>query len=114
MNSEKRLVCLALLLGSFELACGSDTPSSGSPAAGADGGGDARGAVPSPVEAVPVTETLRAAGLSAPLDIVRDEWGIPHIYGATLADVTFGQGYIVARDRFIQMDLARHQATGTV
>src|SRR5258708_30965304 len=76
--------------------------------------GDAGDGAVSPVQAVPITESLSSAKLSAPVDIVRDVWGNPHIYGETLADVTFAQGYIVARDRFIQMDLARHQAAGTI
>jgi len=115
MNLAKQLGLLTLLLASVEAACGSDTQAgSPPPDAGADSPIDTPDAAASPVEAVPVTETLRAAVLSGPVDIVRDEWGIPHIYGATLADVTYGQGYIVARDRFVQMDLARHQATGTV
>src|SRR5262249_28683418 len=87
-------------------------PSDGGPGDG--GPGDAAEAGPSPVDAVPMSETFRASSLSAPVDIVRDEWGNPHIYGQTLADVSFAQGYIVARDRFVQMDLARHQASGTI
>jgi len=120
MNAAKRFGVFALVLLSFEIGCTSDN-SPGVPAP-VDAGGpkgdgapiDAADAGVSPVEGVPVTETLHAASLSAPLDIVRDEWGVPHIYGATLADVSYGQGYIVARDRFVQMDLARHQAAGTV
>src|SRR6266542_1667663 len=115
MNRLGRMGVLAVLGVCAEAACGSDE----SPAAsypidagferGVEPAGDAaEGGGPLPVEAVPVTETLHAAGLSAPLDIVRDEWGVPHIYGATLADVSFGQGYMVARDRFAQMELARH------
>jgi penicillin amidase len=117
-----RVGLFVLALGSFA-ACSSDIPTLG-PVVGTDGGpgpGDGSSTdsttdtwTPSPVEAVPVTETLHGTGLSAPIDIVRDEWGIPHIYGETLADVAYGQGYIVARDRFVQMDLARHQANGTI
>jgi penicillin amidase len=52
--------------------------------------------------------------LSASVDVVRDEWGIPHIYGETEADVAFAQGYVTAQDRMLQMDLTRHSAAGTL
>lgn len=68
----------------------------------------------SPIEAVPVSETLEIDSLSAPVDLVRDEWGIPHIYGSNAADIAFAQGYIVARDRFPQLDFMRHNAGGTL
>src|SRR5258706_8700421 len=122
MNPAKRIGLLFALV-CLESACSSDLPTlgyveldsggsdSGSPR---DDGSTTDAWTPSPVEAVPIGETLRGARLSAPVDIVRDEWGNPHIYGETLADVAYGQGYIVARDRFIQMDLARHQAGGTI
>lgn len=44
-----------------------------------------------------------AAALSAPAsqydtEIIRDEWGMPHIYGKTDADAAFGLGYAQAED----------------
>jgi len=68
----------------------------------------------SPVEAIPVTETLTAKTLSAPVQVVRDQWGIPHIYGDNLPDVAYAQGYVTASDRLIEMDLGRRQAEGTL
>ncbi len=35
---------------------------------------------------------------AAPVEIVRDNFGVPHIHGATLADALFGQGYCHAED----------------
>src|SRR5262249_47985340 len=69
---------------------------------------------PSGVAQVPLTSTVHADGLSAPVDLVRDEWGIPHIYGESLLDVAFAQGYVMAEDRLVMMDLARHLAEGTL
>jgi penicillin G amidase len=43
--------------------------------------------------------TRSVAGPSAPIDIVDDKFGIPHIRAATIPDAYFGQGYVVARDR---------------
>lgn len=68
----------------------------------------------SPVESIPLSETIEVPGLNAPVDLVRDEWGVPHIYGTNASDVAFAQGYIVARDRFPQMDFMRHSAGGTL
>ncbi len=67
-----------------------------------------------PFAAVPLSNTFNKAGLSGPVDVVRDEWGIPHIYGDTLGDVMFADGYVTASDRFIEMDLFRRAASGTL
>jgi penicillin amidase len=68
----------------------------------------------SPVESIMQTDTVQSSSLSAPVDLVRDEWGIPHIYGANFPDVAFAEGYVMGQDRLVQMDLARHQADGTL
>src|SRR3954465_14415656 len=68
----------------------------------------------SPVESVPVGDTLKGAGLSAPVDVVRDEYGVPHIYGATLEDVLYAQGYVTAQDRLVEMALIRRKTEGTL
>ena len=39
--------------------------------------------------------------------ILRDRWGVPHVYGRTRADVEFGAGYATAEDRYILMELLR-------
>src|SRR4030095_2092939 len=68
----------------------------------------------SPGEAVLLTDTVQSSQLSAPVDLVRDEYGIPHIYGANIADVAFAEGYVMAQDRLIQMRLPRPQGDGTL
>ncbi len=55
---------------------------------------------------------LQAEGLLEPVDIVRDEMGIPHIYAQTMHDLFFAQGYVHAQDRFWQMDFWRHVGSG--
>ena len=60
------------------------------------------------------TETLRLVGLEHPVDILRDHWGIAHIYAQSENDLFFAQGYNVASDRLFQLELWRRQATGTV
>jgi penicillin amidase len=54
------------------------------------------------------------AGLSQPVEIIRDRWGINHIYARNEADLFFVQGYAAARDRLFQFEMWRRQATGTV
>lgn len=58
--------------------------------------------------------TLRVAGLSEPVEILRDAWGINHIYAKSERDLFFAQGYAAARDRLFQFELWRRQATGTL
>lgn len=60
------------------------------------------------------TETLRATGLQKPVEIIRDRWGINHIYAQNEHDLFFAQGYSAAQDRLFQLELWRRQATGTV
>jgi len=51
-------------------------------------------------------------GLEAEAEVILDTRGVPHIRAATEHDVWFLQGYVHARDRFFQMDLARRSAEG--
>lgn len=60
------------------------------------------------------SDTLRLAGLEQPVEILRDRWGISHIYARTERDLFMAQGYAAARDRAFQFELWRRQATGTV
>jgi penicillin G amidase len=59
-------------------------------------------------------ETLTVGGLAAPVEILRDRWGIAHIYAQNEDDLFFAQGYSAARDRLFQFEIWRRQATGTV
>lgn len=58
--------------------------------------------------------TLRTPGLSQPVEIVRDRWGINHIYAQNEGDLFFAQGYAAAKDRLFQLEIWRRQASGTV
>ena len=51
---------------------------------------------------------IRQGGLDGPVEIYRDDFGIPHIYASTSHDLFFAQGYVHAQDRFWQMDFWRH------
>ncbi len=58
--------------------------------------------------------SLQIAGLSQPVEILRDRWGINHIYAQNENDLFFAQGYAAAKDRLFQFEVWRRQATGTV
>lgn len=57
---------------------------------------------------------LRVDGLQESVEIVRDQWGINHIYAKNQHDLFFAQGYSAAADRLFQFEIWRRQATGTV
>lgn len=59
-------------------------------------------------------QSIPLGGLQQPVEIVRDRWGINHIYARTEHDLFFAQGYAAARDRLFQFEMWRRQATGTV
>lgn len=50
--------------------------------------------------------------VKAPVSIIRDEYGVPHIFGENEHDVFFAAGYAMAQDRLWQMDIMRRVAYG--
>jgi penicillin amidase len=78
---------------------------------------------PAPEDAAALRATAAAAlaqidgdiavpGLQQPVEVVRDRWGVPHIYARTQHDLFFAQGYVAAQDRLWQLDLWRRNAEG--
>lgn len=57
---------------------------------------------------------LTLAGLYESVTVVRDGYGVPHIYATSEADLFFTQGYVHAQDRFWQMELSRRRGRGTL
>ena len=57
---------------------------------------------------------LQLSGLNEPVEIIRDKWGINHIYAKNQKDLFFAQGYAAAKDRLFQFEIWRRQSTGTV
>src|SRR5947199_4074212 len=51
-------------------------------------------------------------GLKEPVEVLRDRWGVPHIYARNADDLFFAQGFVAAQDRLFQMDLWRRVAVG--
>src|SRR5687767_516714 len=65
-----------------------------------------------PLCAAPPSKTLRVQGLRAPVEVLVDKWGIPHIYAKNLHDAYFAQGFNAATERLFQIDLWRKRGLG--
>jgi penicillin amidase len=59
-------------------------------------------------------DTLSVPGLTQPVEVIRDRWGLNHIYAQNEADLFLAQGYLAAKDRLFQFEVWRRRATGTV
>jgi len=55
---------------------------------------------------------ISVPGLQKLVTVLRDPWGVPHIYAKTQDDLFFAQGFVAAQDRLWQMDLWRRQGEG--
>lgn len=55
---------------------------------------------------------LHVNGLRKPVTVIRDKWGIPHIYADTVEDLFFAQGFVAAQDRLYQMEIWRRTGRG--
>ena len=51
-------------------------------------------------------------GLEAPVEILRDKWGVAHIYAENQHDLFFAQGYVAAQDRLYQIEIWRRTGAG--
>jgi penicillin G amidase len=56
--------------------------------------------------------TLKLSGLSAPVDITRNEHGVPYIKAGNMKDAVFALGFVHAQDRLWQMDMMRRLGSG--
>ncbi len=59
-----------------------------------------------------IDDTIQVDGLREEVTVVRDNWGIPHIYASNEHDLFFAQGYVHAQDRFWQMEFWRRIGSG--
>ena len=55
---------------------------------------------------------LMVSGLKGHVEVLRDSYGVPHIYADNPEDLFEAQGYVHAQDRFFEMDFRRHLAAG--
>ncbi|MBK9168161.1 MAG: penicillin acylase family protein [Bryobacterales bacterium] len=55
---------------------------------------------------------INVKGLAQPVEVIRDQWGVPHIYAQSVEDLFFAQGYVIAQDRLWQMEWWRRDREG--
>ena len=55
---------------------------------------------------------LHFKGLIAPVNVLRDRWGVAHIYAQNQHDLFFAQGIVAAQDRLFQMELWKRSGQG--
>lgn len=55
---------------------------------------------------------IELAGLLKPVEVIRDPWGVAHIFAQTQEDLFFAQGFVAAQDRLWQMELWRRTGEG--
>ena len=56
--------------------------------------------------------TVSAVGISAPVEIIRDRHGVPHVVAMSRDDALYGLGYVHAQDRLWQMEVNRRIGAG--
>ena len=94
-----RSACLVLVLAA-----------AGCVASGPESGGDLREmAVASLAQ---IDGEIEIAGLRDEVEVLRDRWGVPHIYARNDEDLFFAQGYVAAQDRLWQLDMWRRWLEG--
>lgn len=59
-----------------------------------------------------VSGRLHVKGLEARVDVLRDRWGVAHIYAQNQHDLFFAQGVVAAQDRLFQMELWKRAGQG--
>ena len=58
------------------------------------------------------TGSVDLPGLEGSVEVLRDDHGIPQLYGDSLEDLMRAQGYVHAQERFFEMDVRRHASAG--
>ena len=56
--------------------------------------------------------TITGLPLNGTAEVIRDRWGIPHIFAGTLHDLFAAQGFVHAQDRLWQMESLRRLSEG--
>ena len=113
LKAGRRVLWLALWgLGAVALLFGLTRPLAG---------GGSLGALLDPVDGLyraarlaehPASHDLALDALDAPVTIVRDDRGVPHVFAENDRDATIALGYLVAQDRLFQLDFLPRVASG--
>ncbi len=60
----------------------------------------------------PLDGTIGGTGIGARAEILRDQWGVPHVFAQSDEDAAFALGFATAQDRLFQLELLRHLSHG--
>lgn len=110
-------VLLALLFAGCSCAPSPEPEDASTPDAGDAGPPDAAfddPPAPAPLDAVPQRERWVLPGLSEDAFVVRTEMNVPHVYARSRLDALRVLGFVMARDRWFQMDLTRRLSEGRI
>jgi penicillin amidase len=59
-----------------------------------------------------VSGTITSQSLQSPVEVIRDRWGVAHIFAQSSHDLFFSQGYAQAQDRMWQLEFSRRLGSG--
>ena len=59
-----------------------------------------------------VSGAISAQSLQSPVEVIRDKWGVTHIYARNSHDLFFAQGFVQAQDRMWQLEFSRRLGSG--
>src|SRR5688572_12389101 len=59
-----------------------------------------------------IAGSIQVPGLEQEVEVLRDTWGVPHIYARTVRDLFMAQGFVAAQDRLWQMEMWRRTGEG--
>jgi penicillin G amidase len=104
LTSAAFFCVIAVALGAA--ACGGSAPEASASAAPADVKALARQSL------AVIDGSLAVTGLKEPVEVIRDQWGVPHIYAKNTEDLYFAQGYVMAQDRLWEMEWWRRELEG--
>ncbi len=110
------------LFGALVLACACGDDDAPDPDAGPEDAAVADAAPDAPLPDGPRGDVLRVPEserwvlptLEQPVYVLRTEAGVPHVYAATERDLRVVQGFLLARDRYFQIEAGRRLAQGTL
>jgi penicillin amidase len=60
----------------------------------------------------PTDGSVQTEGLTGEVEILTDQWGVPHVYAENRDDLYFAQGYLHATERLFQIDVTTRLALG--
>ncbi|MEM9192805.1 MAG: penicillin acylase family protein [Myxococcota bacterium] len=102
-----------LAAGALLAGCGDDDPTDTPPDGSVEAGTDADATVTGEgIESISAEREETFTGLDGTVDAVQDSRGVWHVYATTLRDASRVNGYLMARDRYGQMEFIKRSVTG--